>query len=219
MNGEQDGESQNETPPVDPALRGPVAPDAPRSRWLAAGPLLLAVALGSLAGVGGYTFRYAEGFSYFKTDPEACANCHIMQRQYDGWLRSSHHAAAVCVDCHLPQAFIPKYLAKAENGWRHGKLFTTQTFREPIEVQAAGRKILQANCERCHQDLVDSMTQHGDGSIEKTESASLKPSCVHCHWAAGHGERAALGGPMRQHQFDQNALGNQSDIQPMRLSE
>jgi len=167
-----------------------------RSRQWPLGPILLSVAIGALAGVGGYTFRYAEGLSYLSTDPKACVNCHIMQSQYDGWSKASHHAVAVCVDCHLPTSFFPKYFAKAENGWRHGKLFTTQTFREPIEVQAAGRRILQDNCARCHGAVVDAMLS---GSLEP-DSRSVRDrqvDCVRCHWTVGHGERSRVGGPLR----------------------
>jgi cytochrome c nitrite reductase small subunit len=151
-------------------------------------PLLLAVSLGVAAGIGGYTFRYAEGLSYFKTDPKACVNCHIMQPEYDAWLKSSHHQVAVCIDCHLPHDFIPKYLAKAENGWRHGQKFTTQQFVEPIVVQAMGRKILQANCQRCHEQITHQMA--GD-----SRAAEQLP-CTHCHSGVGHGEKAGLGGPL-----------------------
>jgi cytochrome c nitrite reductase small subunit len=151
-------------------------------------PLLLAVLLGVAGGIGGYTFRYAEGLSYFKKDPKACVNCHIMQPQYDAWQKSSHHQVAVCIDCHLPEAFIPKYIAKAENGWRHGEKFTTQNFVEPIVVQAAGRAILQENCLRCHGEVAHQIA--GDQS-----AAALLP-CTHCHAGVGHGEKAGLGGPL-----------------------
>lgn len=147
--------------------------------------LVMAVGGGVLLGVGGFTFRYAAGASYLRTAPEACVNCHIMQPQYSSWLKSPHQAVAVCVDCHLPQSFFPKYLAKAENGWRHGKLFTTQTFVEPIRVAPAGLTILQANCVRCHEGLVEHV-RPGDGL-----------PCIHCHADVAHGERAALGGPLR----------------------
>jgi cytochrome c nitrite reductase small subunit len=150
-------------------------------------PLLLAVCLGIAGGVGSYTFRYAEGLSYFKTDPKACVNCHIMQPQYDAWQKASHHTAAVCIDCHLPHDFVPKYLAKAENGWRHGQRFTTQQFVEPIVVQPEGRAILQANCLRCHGELV-----HVMGASE----LGAEPACLHCHAGAGHGEKTGLGGPL-----------------------
>ena len=89
---------------------------AARSRAGLGGLLLLGALAGVLLGVGGYTFHYAEGLSYLSTDPAACVNCHIMQPQYDSWQKSSHHAVASCVDCHLPHDFIGKYIAKAENG-------------------------------------------------------------------------------------------------------
>jgi cytochrome c nitrite reductase small subunit len=151
-------------------------------------PLLLAVCLGVAAGIGGYTFRYAQGLSYFQKDPRACVNCHIMRPQYDAWQKSSHHQVAVCIDCHLPEAFIPKYLAKAENGWRHGEKFTTQQFVEPIVVQAKGREILQANCLRCHGELAHQMST---GS-----SPEQQLPCTHCHSGVGHGEKAGLGPPL-----------------------
>jgi cytochrome c nitrite reductase small subunit len=72
----------------------PAAGGAYVGRWL----LALSVSLGLLAGVGIYTFRYAEGLSYFSTDPAACMNCHIMRPQYNAWLSSSHHTVATCID-------------------------------------------------------------------------------------------------------------------------
>jgi cytochrome c nitrite reductase small subunit len=154
------------------------------------GLLGLGVALGVALGMSLFTFRYAKGLSYLKTDPAACANCHIMQSQYDGWQKSSHHAVAVCVDCHLPEAFVPKYLAKAENGWRHGKEFTLETFVEPIRLKPRSSEILQDNCVRCHQSLVHDVATNLAPQPEQL-------SCVHCHQAAGHGSRAALGGPLK----------------------
>ena len=152
--------------------------------------IVLAIVTGLAAGIGAYTFRYAEGLSYFSTAPSACVNCHIMRPQYDAWQKSSHHTAAVCIDCHLPHDFFGKYLAKAENGYRHSKEFTAQTFAEPIRVQARGREILQANCIRCHQELV-----HGNAAGAEGQSAALR--CVDCHSGVGHGERAGLGGRLR----------------------
>jgi cytochrome c nitrite reductase small subunit len=151
---------------------------------------VLAVLVGVLAGLGAYTFSYAKGLSYLSEDPKACVNCHIMQPQYDGWQKASHHAAAVCVDCHLPQALVPRYLVKTENGWRHGKLFTTGGFKEPIEVQAAGRRVLEENCRRCHGRLVAELPHPEPDS----DPGVL---CTHCHFAVGHGVRAGLGGPLR----------------------
>jgi len=169
-----------------------------RGRGFGALPILLAVLTGVAAGIGGYTFRYAKGLSYFSTDPKACVNCHIMQPQYDAWQKASHHTAAVCIDCHLPHSFIPKYLAKAENGWRHGKLFTTQGFREPIELAPAGQEILQANCKRCHSRMLHGLPwELGSSDWAVLAGASQDElRCVHCHASVGHGDRLGLGGPL-----------------------
>ena len=150
--------------------------------------VILAILVGALLGIGGYTFLYAEGLSYMSDDPEVCINCHIMQPQYDSWQKSSHHTVAVCVDCHLPHNFLGKYVAKAENGWHHSKAFTLQNFHEPIMIKPANARILQDSCLTCHEDLVHELAVGVNGSAEDVR-------CVHCHVTVGHGETAGLGGP------------------------
>jgi cytochrome c nitrite reductase small subunit len=149
------------------------------------------VALGLLAGIligiGGFTFTYAEGLSYFSTDPAACMNCHIMTPQYDSWLKSSHHAVAKCIDCHLPHDLVGKYIAKAENGYHHSKGFTLQDFHEPIMIKHKNSQILQENCLSCHGDLVHEMVPGATFDLDAIR-------CVHCHSDVGHGETTGLGG-------------------------
>ena len=149
--------------------------------------LVLAVLLGILAGVGGYTFVYAEGLSYMSNDPKVCVNCHIMQPQYDAWQKSSHHAVAGCVECHLPHDFVGKYVAKGLNGWSHSRAFTMQDFPEPIAITDYNARILQQNCLACHEAMVH------DTVVTAAPGQELR--CVHCHQTVGHGERAGLGGP------------------------
>lgn len=163
-----------------------------RARWIA-----LAIALGVAFGLAGFTAHYAEGLSYFSTDPKACANCHIMQRQYDGWQKASHHTTATCADCHLPATFFAKYLAKASNGWHHSKGFTMQDFEEPIRIKAANRDILQANCLRCHEAMVHELVPAARAANPDGRAGRDAIECVHCHAGVGHGERAGLGGPQR----------------------
>ena len=160
----------------------------PRRRW----PLIAATLIGVLLGAGVFTFDYAEGTSYLSTDPKACANCHIMNSQYDSWQKSSHHTVATCVDCHLPHDFLGKYLAKGENGWNHSKAFTLQDFKEPIRLTPKNSQILQNNCLHCHADLVHGLAQREGGS-----EVGSAPDCVRCHPDVGHGEPLGLGGPWR----------------------
>jgi len=164
-------------------MTSPAQPEGGADRRI----VLLVLAFGLFVGVGGFTFRYAEGLSYFSTDPAACANCHIMQSQYDSWQKSSHHAVAKCIDCHLPHDFIGKYIAKAENGYHHSKGFTFQDFHEPIMIKAKNSQILQDNCIACHGDFVHELVA---GATSDPNSIR----CVHCHSSVGHGQRAGLGG-------------------------
>lgn len=139
-----------------------------------------AAALGAVLGLGMYTFVYAEGFSYFSTDPKACANCHIMNDKYDSWVKSSHHSVATCVDCHLPHTVFRKYMAKAVNGYHHSKGFTFQDFHEPILIKPHNSRILQEACLECHGDFVHQIVA---GSTTDKNSVT----CVHCHAYVGHG--------------------------------
>ena len=135
--------------------------------------------LGVLLGVGGYTFRYAEGLAYLSNDPRACMNCHIMREHYDSWVKASHHAAATCNDCHTPHALPAKLLTKLDNGWHHSKKFTLQNFQEPIRIRAVNLVKLQENCVHCHAGIVQDIVSHA-------EVASGQARCTTCHRSVGH---------------------------------
>jgi cytochrome c nitrite reductase small subunit len=142
--------------------------------------IVLGTSIGLVAGIGGYTFLYAKGASYLTNEPAACANCHIMQEHFDGWLKSSHHAVAVCNDCHTPSGFIPKYVTKASNGFWHSFGFTTGRFPDPLQITPRNREITEASCRKCHQEIVSAI----DGAHRKDDKDTM--SCVPCHNSVGH---------------------------------
>ena len=141
--------------------------------------MLIAAMVGVVVGLGLFTFRYAEGLSYFSTDPKACANCHVMNDQYASWAKGPHHAHATCVECHLPHDFVAKYIAKAENGYHHSKVFTLEDFHEPIMIKPKNAAILQNACFRCHGEFVHDIVTSGKNTSDV--------QCVHCHRGVGHG--------------------------------
>lgn len=142
--------------------------------------ILVPAGLGVLVGLGGYTFFYAKGHSYFMNDPKACANCHIMRDQFDGWNRSPHHAVATCNDCHTPHDLAGKYATKALNGWNHSAAFTTGDFEEPIQIHDFNARIAHENCVRCHGEVVSRMRAY---------ATPEDVDCVHCHGNVGHSNR------------------------------
>ena len=142
--------------------------------------LVLAVVVGVVAGLGSFTVLYAKGFSYLTDRPEACANCHVMQSHYDAWVKSSHHAVAVCNDCHTPAGFFAKYLTKMTNGLHHSTAFTTGNFPDPIRIKESNRRVAEGSCRKCHDDMVQQIL----GALPGQEP----PSCIRCHPGVGHAE-------------------------------
>jgi cytochrome c nitrite reductase small subunit len=135
--------------------------------------LVLAALLGAAVGMGGYAFAYAKGTSYLGNDPATCANCHVMSGHYDGWQKASHHGVATCNDCHTPEG-VGRYVAKASNGYHHSMAFTTGEFKDVIRARPESREIVEGQCRRCHDDMVQSMTSGGE------------TSCIRCHESVGH---------------------------------
>lgn len=152
------------------------------SRIWAAAPfriwLLLAAVIGGIAGLGVFTFVYAEGASYLSDDPASCVNCHVMRDVYDGWNHGSHKAIATCNDCHTPHSsIVVKYAVKGLNGFRHSAAFTLGNFPEPIRITSLNRDVAQHNCLYCHEAITDQMNH----------AASDEPTdCLHCHARVGH---------------------------------
>jgi cytochrome c nitrite reductase small subunit len=140
--------------------------------------LLFAALIGGITGLGGFTFVYAEGGSYFSDDPQSCINCHIMNDQYDAWGHGSHKAVATCNDCHTPHTFPDKYIIKGINGWNHSVAFTLGNFHEPIQITALNRNVAIDNCLYCHTNFVAPINDIGNHD----EPAN----CLSCHQDVGH---------------------------------
>jgi len=145
------------------------------------GVIAFAVCLGTLVGLGTFTFGYGKGASYLSNDPLTCVNCHVMQDHLDAWQHSSHHHVAVCNDCHLPHDFFGKWLTKADNGFFHSLAFTLGDFKNPIQIKPRNRRVTQSTCVSCHQDFVHALLPIND--------AQGMQNCVHCHADVGHAHR------------------------------
>lgn len=144
-----------------------------------AAAITLGILFGLAAGIGGYTFIYARGASYLTDNPAACANCHIMQDNYDAWLKSSHRSVATCNDCHTPHNFVGKYWTKADHGFWHSYAFTTGDFHEPISMKARSRAVTEDACRHCHMDLT-----HDIDTRRAMKGEEL--ACIRCHAGVGH---------------------------------
>jgi cytochrome c nitrite reductase small subunit len=145
---------------------------------IAVAAVILAVTIGIAVGIGAYTFVYARGGSYLTNDPNACANCHIMREQLDGWTASSHRSVAVCNDCHAPHSIVGKYVTKAVNGFWHSFAFTSGRFPEPITIGPRNRAVTEGACRHCHEAIVQ--------AIDPMSRGGQATECIRCHRSVGH---------------------------------
>jgi cytochrome c nitrite reductase small subunit len=162
-----------------------VGRDPIRSRGSTRSPVLLpvvsAVAIGAAAGLGFFTFGYADGASYLGNDPEACANCHVMQGHLDAWVKSSHKHVATCNDCHAPHDLLGKYLTKAINGFNHSLAFTTGDFPQNLRITDWNRAVTEGACRSCHAELTHSI------DLRAVSGRADEPiACMRCHENVGH---------------------------------
>jgi cytochrome c nitrite reductase small subunit len=135
------------------------------------------VVVGLAAGIGGFTFWYGQGASYLTNDPAACANCHIMQDNYDAWMQSSHRRVATCNDCHTPHDLVGKYVVKAKNGFWHSFAFTTGWFPEPLRIRGSNRAVTEHRCRECHAAVA--------AVVDGPDDAESR-ACIPCHQSVGH---------------------------------
>ena len=147
-------------------------------RGVAFAETLAGLLLGTALGVGAYTFVYARGASYLSNDPNACANCHVMNEQLDAWTKSSHRSVATCNDCHTPPGFVAKYATKASNGFWHSFAFTSGRYPDPIRITDRNHRVTEKACRKCHEDVVH--------AIDRVTREGRELSCVACHRSVGH---------------------------------
>lgn len=138
---------------------------------------------GCLVGTGACIIEISNAASYLSDDPKACINCHVMGPQYATWQHSSHARVATCNDCHVPHdSTWRKYWFKANDGMRHSFLFTTRQERQVVTAIEESRKVIQANCVRCHTSLLETTSLSHDASR----------SCTDCHREVPHGRVHSL---------------------------
>jgi cytochrome c nitrite reductase small subunit len=150
----------------------------PVTRWALMG------ASGALFGMVPYLAIISEGASYLSDDPRTCINCHIMTPEYASWQHSSHGRVANCNDCHVPHnSLLAKFYFKGKDGSRHSYLFTLHREHHVIQAIPESRKVIQGNCLRCHEAVLDRVTPaHSD----------FDRSCTDCHREVPHGRVHSL---------------------------
>lgn len=148
---------------------------------------------GILIGLFVFIFYISNAASYLSDDPKTCVNCHVMKSQYASWFHSSHARNATCNDCHVPHNnVLNKYYFKAKDGMRHATIFTMRGEPQVIQIKEAGKEVVQANCERCHQELIydAKLVKLAEGNVHSLSDRH----CWECHREVPHGRVNSLSG-------------------------
>ena len=142
--------------------------------------------LSILTGLVLFLLYVSKAHSYLSDRPEACTNCHIMAPQYATWSHSSHREVAHCNDCHVPHNnILNKYYFKAKDGLRHATIFTLRREPQVIYIHEEGAEVVQNNCIRCHQDLLEDPKLLGNIAAHKAHREDRR--CIECHREVPHG--------------------------------
>jgi len=149
------------------------------------------ITAGIFCGLFLYAFYISNAPSYLSDKPETCVNCHIMAPQYATWTHSAHREFTNCNDCHVPHNNVfNKYYFKAMDGLRHATIFTLRKEPQVIFIKDAGKKAVQNNCIRCHNDLLrdDKLLLMTDNLYANRK----KRNCIDCHIETPHGRVKGL---------------------------
>jgi cytochrome c nitrite reductase small subunit len=154
--------------------------------------------LGLFVGLVALVFHVSRASSYLSDKPETCVNCHVMAPQFVTWSGSRHRMVATCNDCHVPHdSLLRHYAFKASDGLRHAAIFTFRLEPQVIKIHAAGQRVVQENCVRCH-----------SGSVHATRLDKVRGDDIHhvdglrcwdCHRETPHGRVNSLAAVPYEH--------------------
>lgn len=112
-----------------------------------------------------------------------CASCHSMEH-VNARLLLSNHKQFACIECHMPNASLPRQAAyKAQAGLNDLVHETVRIYPAAIQISEKGKVILRGNCLRCHYS-----------TIENTMMAKDNGDCLKCHRFLVHGRGLQKGG-------------------------
>lgn len=177
-----------------------LTPGSPRAKYgLAA---LAAVAL--ISAVGGIIFVATfNGVMAYTNSLEFCVSCHEMRdTAYAEYQQSVHFknasgVRAICSDCHVPHALLPKLVAKvkASNDLLQTVLGTIDTPEKFNDQRPRMARIVWADmassdsreCRTCHSFEAMDFHKQREAAVKQMEPAAQKnESCISCHRGIAH---------------------------------
>ena len=173
------------------------------ARWATGKRAFVVLAAGFLMAVAGLSV-FGTTMIYTSTEPFCATSCHEMANNSNLEFVGSVHdrnrtgVRATCVDCHVPHAPIPLYIAKMgalNDLWSHHVTHSVDT-REKFQAQRP--KMAQRvwaymkgndsrECRHCHSVAnMDSDKQSPIALARHEKAKKEKLTCVDCHYGVAH---------------------------------
>lgn len=125
------------------------------------------------AGGGAFLGFGPPGLYARSSTPEFCAQCHVMESEYENWFHNAGHRRLKCVDCHLPNDTMARHLVlKGMTGMWDSFVFYSGRVPETIRISRNGADLVKENCTRCHEQMVSLINEDRD--------------CWQCHRRLAH---------------------------------
>lgn len=172
----------------------------------------LAVGVGSVAGFNAFVAH---------TDTlEFCTSCHAMKEYAFAEYSTTHHYSnrtgirAVCSDCHVPDAFVPKMIAKTRATFNEIPRHLLRTIHAEEDYEAR-REVLahrvwdrmrasdSRECRSCHEwDRMAMDAQRTAARREHEAGRAEGKACIDCHYGIAHRLPASMLEPDDDDEFD-----------------
>ncbi len=128
------------------------------------------------------------GMMSFSGSAAFCGSCHAMKGEAATFAQSTH-SQQNCVECHLPHDNMAIYMIeKGRTGMVDTYHAVLRDYPAKIKLSADGRKTVNSNCLRCHENTM--------GSVHAVlgEPLDTGADCMKCHSRIAHGANHLEGG-------------------------
>lgn len=143
---------------------------------------------GMLAGLLTIFVVMAIGFATL-TNPAACSTCHVISKEYDSFLTSTHNVDGVtCQDCHVKPGIF-NYFVYNLRSLTHVYTLVADTYEKPIVTYVG-----VANCVKCHpKEEIEQDVIVGNIRVNHKGLREAGMQCMTCHSDVVHGDAVPVG--------------------------
>lgn len=127
------------------------------------------------------------GFFTVSSQPSFCNLCHVIEKDYRTWRKSSHKEVT-CLACHQERGAIG-FITKRLEGTRNLTRWILNSYQRPIIAQ-----VRDEACQRCHRkETAKGIIRSQAIRVSHKEIIKAGYRCIDCHNTVAHGKAVPVG--------------------------